>query len=228
MRCLPLLLSLLCALPVQAAGLPNFSSSFEVITFGATIGTAHKTLHCKQQHCTLTGKAEPEGLAKLFTNKKLWEQSQFTIQDNKLIWHKYLKKKYEDDALEQSVTLIRNTDHVLYVEGKRRFPLNTPIFDALSLPFAISLMQQTGSFPKTLYLQDNNWQDKLSFTEIAQKTTLNGQPTLRFKLQGSHIRAELQLQAKAPYLPVLIDIYNKKHKRHIILKQKREASDAIE
>ena len=217
MRYWLLILSLLWVNLATAQGLPEFTSQFRVITFGTELGKSTQKLQCRDGLCTLTATAKPEGIARLFTSEWLWEQSHFELKDGQLNWLKYEKKKYDGNRLKQQITLIREKDKVHFQEGNKYFPLNTPIFDALSLPFAISLMHQQKQYPSALYLQDNNWQDRLTFTQTATPEEVEGRKTIHFKLKGKHIEATLDLLAHPPYLPYAIDIYNKKHKRHIIL-----------
>lgn len=222
-----LILLLLWAPKLLASPFPDFTAVFTVYAFDMNLATSKQTLQCKQHTCTLTALTEPTGLAKLFTNVHYKEQSFFHFKNSQFVWEAYRKQKFEGNRLTRTVTLKRLPDHIEYVEEKRAFPVNTPIYDALSLPFAIAYMAKNNALPDALYLQDNNWQDKLVFT-VANKPqsldidTFTNMPVRHFQLKGQYAIADLWLQEKAPHLPFRIEILNTEKNKRITLQLEKE------
>ena len=208
-----------------ASGLPDFDATFSVSAFGMEIGTARHTLRCQARQCTFTGEARPEGMARLFTHEHLWEQSRFELGEHGPVWQSYTKKKFKDDRLVRTVTLMRTPKGILYQEGPHTFPLQDHLFDALSLPLALAWYSTHGQPATPLYLQDNNWQDRLTFSAInrpeqLERSAFEDQNTRYWEADSPHAHVRIWLLSEAYHLPYRIEVRNKEQKRTIILQLK--------
>ena len=217
---IPLLLWAEAAL--AASPLPDFEATFTVTALGLDLGTSHHTLRCKSGQCIYTADTRPQGLARLFTKEHFWEESRFSLSDDGIRWQHYLKKKFDDDRLVRTYTLVRTDRGVLYEESRRLYPLRKNLFDALSLPLSISRYSHTGLPDKPIWLQDNNWQDRLTFTiknrpQALETSEFNSLKTRFWQAEGAHVRVSAWLLPSAYNLPVRVEVLNKEKGKTITL-----------
>ncbi len=231
MRCWAWLSSLLLVSAVRAAPLPDFRAEYDVQALGMALGTSAQHFHCQADStCTLTARTQPQGLARLFTQEHFFEQSTLQQRTTTLYWQAYRKQKFDGDRLIKTVTLVRQPDgSVLFQEKKRRYPPQSHLFDILTLPLYLSWCQLNAQpVPDDLYLQDNNWQDPIHWTEKAVADTVvlvdddREVDALRYQGDLPHARITLWLVPAFNYLPGQVEVYNKEKKKTIVLQLRKE------
>ena len=205
-----------------APTLPDFTATFTVTALGLDLGISRHTLHCRKGLCTYTADTRPQGLARLFTKEHFWEESRFSLTDTGIQWQYYQKKKFDAERLVRTYTLTRTDKGVLYEESKRLYPLRDNLFDALSLPLAISRYSHSGLPEKPVYLQDNNWQDRLTFTvrnrpQALETSEFSSLKTRFWQAEGEHVRVSAWLLPDAYNLPVRVEVLNKEKGKTITL-----------
>ncbi len=201
------------------ASLQALDATYVVNAFGADIGESRQMLRCDATGpCHLKAETHPVGIAKLFTNERLLEQSEFKL-GTELQWQRYEKRKFDGDRLVRTVTLIRTSQGVLYQQINRRFPQRENLFDALSLPFALGRWPAP---PEALYLQDNNWQDRLTPTRWAEPVRLAGRAARYYSLHGPHAKVEVWLDDETRAIPLKVVVHNLESDKTITLTLKKE------
>jgi len=223
--------SLLFLSTVQAASLPDFRADYDVHALGMTLGTSAQHFRCQTDgRCTLTARTAPQGLARLFTNEHFFEQSHLLQQDNTLVWQRYHKEKYDGKRLIKTVTLVRQADgSVVYEEKQRTYPAHPHLFDILSLPLYLGWLHLNAhALPEDLYLQDNNWQDRIRWLEqqvadtVVLAETDREVSALRYTGDLPHARVTLWLLPDFHYLPGRVEVYNKEKQKTIVLQLRKE------
>lgn len=223
--------SLLFAGIVQAAALPDFRAAYDVHALGMALGTSAQQFHCQPGGaCTLTARTEPQGLARLFTSEHFLEQSTLTQTPHSLVWQRYRKQKFDGDRVVKTVTLVRQPDgSVLYIEKKRTYPEREHLFDMLTLPLYLAWLHQNNQpLPTELYLQDNNWQDRIHWQARAVPDTVvlsdddREVKALRYEGDLPHARITLWLVPAFHHLPGRVEVVNKEKQKTIVLQLRKE------
>ncbi len=231
MRCWVWLSSLLFSGVIQAAALPDFRAEYDVHALGMALGTSAQQFHCESDGtCTLTARTEPQGLARLFTSEHFLEQSILRQTPDSLLWQRYRKQKFDGDRLIKTVTLQHQPNgSVLFVETRRTYPARPHLFDILSLPLYLSWLHLNGQpLPQALYLQDNNWQDRIQWQARAVADTVvlaesdREVQALRYEGDLPHARLTLWLLPAFHYLPGRVEVYNKEKQKTIVLQLRKE------
>lgn len=225
-----LLLSLLLPSKSLAETLPNFQAVYSVHAFGATLGKARHSYKCINGDCTLISRAKPEGFAALFIKDSSVEVIKLKQDDQSFNWQSYHKvgiSEKDGKTSKKRVTLIRNeeNDTIEFTEGERHWPSHPHTYDIMSIAYAVQwhALKQTDFRQLVLYLQDNNFQEQLSFTLIAKDDDLSlpfefeELRVQQYRLETKNYQIDLWLMPQKRYFPGKIRLINRAEDRTITL-----------
>lgn len=216
--------------PSFAATLPNFKATYEVDAFDIILGKANYAFNCQQTDCTLTSSAKPSGLARLFTSDSSYETAKFTQTKQDLTWLSYHKlglSEKNGKTIEKTVTLTREErqKRIWHSEKEKAWPIQTNIYDLMSIAFAIQYYKLNNRpLPElNLYIQDNNFQESIAFETVDKAETIGFEfaddelEALRYTFASHNSKIELWLLENHHYFPGRIRITNKEEDRTITL-----------
>ncbi len=214
----------------QAALLSDFKARYDVNAFGVDLGQADHQFYCQGTQCTLTSYAKPSGFAALFFSDSATETIQLQQTPEQLTWlsyHKLGTHKKNGKTVQKHTTLQREQDknQVTLVEKQRTWSNPEHLFDILSLPYAIQYFKLNHhSLDRLkLYIQDSNFQEKLTFQTIDQPDTLtmkfSTRPlnALKYVFDSQQFKMELWLLPQYQYFPAKVRLINKKEDKLITL-----------
>ncbi len=214
----------------NATTLPNFKTSYYVNAFGVELGKAKHRFSCQQENCTLVSRAKPSGMAALFFSDSSIETIQLKQSQENLIWlsyHKLGTSKKDGKLVQKHTTLQRNNseNQVVFIEKNHTWPAPPNVFDILSLPYAIQYFKLNNKVLNELdfYIQDSNFQEKLTFRSIDQPENLSFKfsnhefKALKYVFESQQFKMELWLLPKHQYFPAKIRLINKKENKIITL-----------
>lgn len=212
---------------LQAAELPSFNATFNVIAFGFNIGEAKQSMKCEASKCEITSIASPPKWAQAFINESAIEKVQLKQTEQQLKWlqyKKFLTRRYKDHTEHKTYTLIRNekTHQIDYLEGNKHWPEQKQVYDVISLAYGIQYQIINQRPLDNLYFQDDKSQQKLVFSvknaddEIVLDFNEEVQ-TKRFEFHNGKIAVKLWLIPELNWFPGQIEIENKAEDRTITL-----------
>ncbi|VAW45773.1 hypothetical protein MNBD_GAMMA03-435 [hydrothermal vent metagenome] len=213
-----------------ATTLPNFKTSYNVNAFGVELGKATHQFNCEQEDCTLISRAKPSGAAALFFSDSSIETIQLKQTKDNLIWlsyHKLGTSKKDGKKNQKHTTLKRNETNkqVVFIEKNRTWSIQPNTFDIISISYAIQYFKLNNRPLETLelHIQDNNFQEKLTFKTIEQADLLDFQfsnknfNALKYIFDSQQFKIELWLLPDHQYFPGKIRLINKKEDKTITL-----------
>lgn len=224
-----LLFWVVCCFPLlsQAKSLPDFSASFDVRVLGFKVGQAHHRMQCHNSDCLLTSEAKPPKWAQRFINESAVEKIKLSQQLGEFKWleyKKYLTRRYEDRTEEKTYTIIRDeaNKRIVYQEKNKVWPVQTHVYDVISLAYAIQFRLINQQPLKDLFLQSDKSQQQITFKKqnLSDEIDLpieDELQTKRFDFHNDKISAKLWLIPKMNYFPGQIEIENKENDRTIVL-----------
>ncbi len=212
----------------SAATLPNFSAVYYVNAFGVDLGKAKQSFNCQNSTCTLTSTAKPSGLAAMFFNDSSVETIKLTQTDSALKWLSYHKlgiSVKNGKTIQKHTTLTLDETHqkILHTEKQKAWPIQANIYDLMSIVYAIQYNKLNNRPLTDLYVQDNNFQDKLTLTSADKAEQLefefseNWIDTLRYTFDSHNSKIELWLLPNHHYFPGKIRVTHKEEDRAITL-----------
>ena len=212
----------------SAATLPNFSAVYDVNAFGVDLGKAKQTFTCQNSDCTLISTAKPSGLAALFFKDSSVETIKLTQTDETFKWLSYHKLGIsEKDGVEtqKHTTLTRDepNQQIWHSEKQKAWPIQDHIYDLMSIAYAIQYNKLNNRSLTDFYIQDNNFQDKLTLNsaddaeELEFEFTENTINTVRYTFESHNSKIELWLLPNHLYFPGKIRVTHKEEDRAITL-----------
>ncbi|MDA3808584.1 MAG: DUF3108 domain-containing protein [Thiomicrorhabdus sp.] len=211
-----------------AATLPNFSAVYDVNAYGIDLGKAKQSFNCQENDCTLISRAKPSGLAALFFKDSSVETIKLTQTDDEFKWLSYHKlglSQKDGKEIQKHTTLSLDETHqqIWQTEKKKAWPIQANIYDLLSIVYAIQY-NKLNSRPLTdLYVQDSNFQDKLTLKSADEADSLDFDfsedwvDTLRYTFDSHNAKIELWLLPNQHYFPGKIRVTHKEDDRAITL-----------
>ncbi|MGM0540944.1 MAG: DUF3108 domain-containing protein [Pseudomonadota bacterium] len=212
----------------SAATLPNFSAVYNVNAFGVDLGKARQTFSCQNGDCTLISVAKPSGLAALFFKDSSIETIKLTQTDDELKWLSYHKlgiSVKDGKETQKHTTLTRDEAHqkIWHSEKQKSWPLQANIYDLMSVAYAIQYNKLNNRPLTGLYVQDSNFQDKLTLTSGGKAEALQFDftkeliDTQRYSFESHNSTIELWLLPNHNYFPGKIRVTHKDKDRAITL-----------
>ena len=212
------------------ATIPSFQSSYKVNAFGTNLGIAKNSFSCKGENCTLVSSAKPSGFAALFFKDSSIETIKLKQSNDSIQWLSYHKlgisekdgkqtKKHTTIALDEANKQIHAT------EKKRSWAAQSQLFDVMSIPYALQYykLNKQPISKLNLYIQDNNFQEKLKITAVDQSDTIefgfaeDDVKALKYTLDSNNYQIDLWLLPKTRFFPGKIRVINKHEDKTITL-----------
>lgn len=226
--CLILLSATLFSANSSAATLPNFSAIYDVNAFGVDLGQAKQSFNCQNSDCTLISIAKPSGLAAIFFKDSSVETIKLNQTDDELKWLSYHKvgiSEKDGKEIQKHTTLTLDEPHqqIWHTEKKKAWPIRPNIYDLMSIAYAIQYNKLNNRSLTNLYIQDNNFQDKLTLTSADELEALEYEftqdmiDTLRYTFNSHNSKIELWLLPNHYYFPGKIRVTHKEEDRAITL-----------
>lgn len=212
-----------------AASIPDFTAKFNVYAIGLKLGESNHTLRCQQSDCTLQAVSKPQGLAKILLNESSEETIKLKQTESEFIWQSYIKRYGKD--LNNPKTL--KTRHFFISEQppqkvinpatKKSWPLQTQIYDSISLAYAVQFNVLNERPLNNFHLQDRKRQESLilkgAFTpldlELDNGQTLNN--TQLFEFETPRAKIKVWLLPTHHYFPGRVEVYNIKKDKTLTL-----------
>lgn len=212
----------------SAATLPNFSAVYNVNAFGVDLGKARQTFNCQNGECTLISIAKPSGLAALFFKDSSVETIKLSQTNDELKWLSYHKlgiSEKEGKETQKQTTLTRDETHqkIWHTEKQKAWPIQANIYDLMSITYAIQYNKLNNRPLTNLYVQDSNFQDKLTLTSADKAEALKFEfakeliDTQRYTFESHNSTIELWLLPNHSYFPGKIRVTHKDKDRAITL-----------
>ena len=217
------LLYLLLTQPLHAAKLSNFKAVFDVETAGIILGQAKHSMQCHNSTCTLKSDAKPSGFAAVFFKDSSHETITLKQTENTLTWQSYhkLSISYKNDIAKEktiNLKLIAAENKVIYSEKKHEWPMQSQLFDVMSMAYAIQHAQLNNLPMNKFTLQDSNFQDKLTLKSTNTSALIGFEfadsdlDAVKYRFTSQHAEIELWLLPKYNYFPGKIRVINKDEK----------------
>jgi len=212
----------------SAATLPNFSAVYDVNAYGIDLGEAKQSFNCQNSDCTLISIAKPSGLAALFFKDSSVETIKLTQTDNEFKWLSYHKvgiSEKDGEKIQKQTTLTLDETHgqIWHKEKQKAWPIQANIYDLMSIVYAIQYNKLNNRPLTDLYIQDNNFQDKLTLTSSDEVESLIFEfseewiDALRYTFDSQNSKIELWLLPNYHYFPGKIRVTHKEDDRAITL-----------
>lgn len=211
-----------------ATTLPNFSAIYYVNAYGVDLGKVKQSFSCQNSDCTLISTAKPSGLAAIFFNDSSVETIKLIQTDDALKWLSYHKlgiSEKDGKTIQKHTTLTLDESHqqIWHTEKQKAWPIQANIYDLMSIAYAIQYNKINNRRLTDLYVQDNNFQDKLTLTSADETEQLdvefseNWIDTLRYTFDSHNAKIELWLLPNHHYFPGKIRVTHKEDDRAITL-----------
>ncbi len=212
----------------SAATLPNFSAVYAVNAFGIDLGKAKQNFNCQNSDCTLISTAKPSGLAAMFFKDSSIETIKLVQTENSLKWLSYHKlgiseKDGKQTQKHTTLTLDENLQQIWHREKNKAWPIQTNVYDLMSIAYAIQYNKLNNRPLTDFFVQDNNFQDKLTLKSADKAEQLefefseNWMDTVRYTFDSHNSKIELWLLPNHHYFPGKIRVTHKKDDRAITL-----------
>ncbi len=215
----------------QAVELSPFQATFNVKIFGMTLGEVKQSLSCDylqpRRNCLLTSTAIPPSWAERFINESAIEKIWFTQTSSTLNWQKYQKyltRRYDDRTEKKIITFIKKpeTNQIIFIEKDKAWPLQTKVFDEISVIYALQHALLNKQPLNGFYVQGDKEQRAIS-TRIKSTHKEIDLPfgddveTTLIEFENSKIVAKIWFINIDRYFPGRIEITDKKEDRTVTL-----------
>lgn len=212
----------------SAATLPNFSAAYHVNAYGIDLGKAKQSFNCQESDCTLISRAKPSGLAALFFKDSSIETIKLTQTNDEFKWLSYHKlgisiKDGKEIQKHTTLTLDETHQQIWHSEKQKAWPIQAHIYDLMSIAYAIQYNKLNNRPITDLYIQDSNFQDKLTLKSVDEAESLefefskNWIDTVRYTFDSHNSKIELWLLPNYHYFPGKIRVTHKEEDRAITL-----------
>ncbi len=208
--------------------LKNFNAIFDVYVFGFDIGDANHKLACNNSLCQLTSEAIPTKWARRWVNEEMLETIQLDQSNNNIMLLEYkqlITRHKNNETTKKTVTLRRDIENnqIKFIEEQKIFAAPLHAFDMISITYAIQYLVKNQQPISDLFLQDKDYQRKITFSESFKKDKISLNfaeliPTLHFAFSNEEVDAELWLIPELNYFPGKIKVHNKEKNRTVTLR----------
>lgn len=211
----------------------EFEAEYNIKAKGINIGTAKQTLKCEEQNCTLTSLAKAPKWA-FFINESSKETINLTLENNELIWQKYHKEltvKKSGKTNYHHYEFYRDSQNkkIISIQKNMEWDEQKYAFDMISIAHALSFYAKQTSQNKaplpSFYLQEDNKQYPLEFTQIHKKTTTNliyksDLSAYYYEWNSPEKQVKVWLVEELNMFPAHLELYDKKENNRLILQLK--------